>query len=142
MAKKKDGSYRLCIDYRRLNDITVKDAYPMPRTDEFFDALEGATIFSKLDAKSGYHQIDMYPTDIEKTAFGCREGLYEFLKMPFGLVNGPATFQRVMNEILSEFINKCVVVYMDDILIYSRTEADHKEDVQRVLKVLKEKGWC
>lgn len=140
MVKKKDGSYRLCVDYRRLNDVTVKDAYPMPRTDEFFDALEGATIFSKLYAKSGYHQIDMYPTDIGKTAFGCREGLYEFLKMPFGLVNGLATFKRIMNNILREFINKCVVVYMDDILVYSRSEEDHVRDVSRVLEVLKEKG--
>ncbi|EQB62266.1 retrotransposon protein, partial [Vairimorpha apis BRL 01] len=103
MAKKKSGEYRLCVDYRRLNDITIKDAYPMPRVDDFFDALEGAAIFSRLDAKSGYHQIDMDPQDIEKTAFGTKEGLFEFVKMPFGLVNGPATFQRTMNTILREF---------------------------------------
>ncbi|EQB62366.1 retrotransposon ty3-gypsy subclass [Vairimorpha apis BRL 01] len=138
MAKKKSGEYRLCVDYRRLNDITIKDAYPMPRVDDFFDALEGAAIFSRLDAKSGYHQIDMDPQDIEKTAFGTKEGLFEFVKMPFGLVNGPATFQRTMNTILREFINKFVVVYMDDILIYSRTRGEHAQHVNKVLTRLKE----
>ncbi|XP_014613889.1 PREDICTED: uncharacterized protein LOC106792185 [Polistes canadensis] len=136
MVPKKDGSFRLCVDYRRLNDITIRDAYPMPRTDEFFDALKGAKIFSKLDAKSGYHQIDMHPEDIEKTAFGCKEGLFEFVKMPFGLVNGPATFQRVLRD----FINKFVVVYMDDILIFSKTQEEHEVHVRTVLNRLKDRG--
>lgn len=121
MVNKKNGGMRLCIDYRRLNNVTIKDSYPMPRTDEFFDQLADASFFTKLDAESGYHQIEMNPSDIEKTAFGCREGLFEFVKMPFGLVNGPATFQRVMNNILSDYIRKFVVVSMDDILIYSKS---------------------
>lgn len=140
VVPKKDGGNRLCIDYRRLNDITIKDAYPMPRVDEFIDALEGAGYFTKLDAESGYHQIDMTPKDIEKTAFACREGLFEFTKMPFGLVNGPATFQRTMNNILKKFLFKFVVVYMDDILIYSKTREDHKRHVRLVLERLKEGG--
>ncbi|MGL5708218.1 MAG: reverse transcriptase domain-containing protein [Aeromonas sp.] len=140
IVKKKDGDIRLCIDYRQLNAVTVKDSYPMPRADEFFEQLSEAKIFTKLDAKSGYHQIVMNEADIEKTAFGTREGLFEFVRMPFGLVNGPATFQRVMNKVLSAYLRKFVVVYMDDILIYSKSRELHEEHVKMVMNTLKKVG--
>lgn len=106
----------------------------MPRIDEYLDALKGAKIFSKIDTKSGYHRIYMAFEDIEKTAFGCREGLFEFLKMPFGLVNGPATLQQSMNKMLSKFLNKCIVVYLDDVLIYSPSLEEHKRHLTEVMK--------
>lgn len=140
IAPKKGGKGRFCIDYRRLNDVTVRDAYPMPRVEELIGALNGACYFSKMDAESGYHQIDMDPADIEKTAFACREGLFEFVKMPFGLVNAPATFQRIMNRILKPFLYKFVIVYMDDILIYSKTWQDHKRHVEQVKERLNSVG--
>jgi hypothetical protein len=134
LVKKKNGAYRLCVDYRALNDATVKDMYPMPRVDEVLDALAGANIFSKLDALSGFHQIEMHKDDIEKTAFGCREGLFEFVKMPFGLVNAPATFQRAMNRVLREYIGKFVMVYIDDIVIYSKSAEEHEGHLKSVGK--------
>jgi hypothetical protein len=140
LVKKKEGDFRLCVDYRQLNAVTIKDTYPMPRTDEFFDQLASSKYFTKLDAESGYHQIDMAEEEIKKTAFGCREGLFEFVKMPFGLVNGPATLQRVMNEVLAEYIRKFVVIYMDDILIYSNTEEEHRRHLESVLRRLNEVG--
>ncbi|KAF9763133.1 Retrovirus-related Pol polyprotein from transposon opus [Nosema granulosis] len=140
MEPKKNGEYRLCIDYRRLNSVTVKDAYPMPRVDEILESMGGAVIFSKLDALSGYHQIKMREEDIEKTAFACREGLFEFLRMPFGLSNGLATFQRGMNRILGRFLYKCAMVYMDDIIIFSRCEEEHRRHIVEVLSELKKAG--
>lgn len=140
MKEKKNGEYRLCVDYRRLNDVTIKDKYPMPRIDEILDSLSEAKIFTKLDALSGYHQIKMREEDVEKTAFACREGLFEFLRMPFGLVNGPATFQRIMNGILKEHLGKTVMVYMDDIVIYSKTKEQHMKDVDQILQLLKQAG--
>jgi hypothetical protein len=134
IVKKRNKGFRLCVDYRNLNAITVKDSYPMQRTDEFFDAMGGSKYFTKLDAESGYHQIAMKDEDIEKTAFGCREGLFEFVKIPFWLVNGPATFQRAMNNMLTSYLRKFVVVYMEDILIYSKTSNEHKKHVGIVLK--------
>lgn len=109
----------MCIDYRGLNAVTKKDAYPMPRIDEILDRIGDATIFSAIDAFSGYHQVRVKEEDIEKTAFACRKGTYEFIKMPFGLVNGPATFQRIMNETFREENWKFLVVYLDDIVVFS-----------------------
>ncbi|KAF9752788.1 Retrovirus-related Pol polyprotein from transposon [Nosema granulosis] len=106
IAPKKGEKGKMCIDFRRLNNVTIRDAYPMPRVEDLIDALSGARDFSKMDAESGYHQIEMDPRDIEKTAFACREGLFEFTRMPFGLVNVPAIFQRIMNTILRPFLYK------------------------------------
>ncbi|KAF9760902.1 Retrovirus-related Pol polyprotein from transposon [Nosema granulosis] len=130
----------MCIDYRPLNKITVKDRYPLPRTDEILDALSGAEYFSSLDATSGYYQIPVDEGDKEKTAFAWKGGLYEFNRMPFGLCNAPATFQRTMDKILGEERGAYVLPYLDDIVIYSRSLADHERHVLAVLEKLKDAG--
>ncbi|KAF9758282.1 Retrovirus-related Pol polyprotein from transposon, partial [Nosema granulosis] len=140
LKEKKTGDFRLCIDYRRLNQVTIKDKYPMPRIDETLEQLSGSCVFSKLDALSGFLQIRMHEDDIEKTAFECRAGLFEFWKMPFGLANGSATFQRVMNRILRPYLNKFAVVYIDDIIIYSKNEEDHKLHLKEVFRCLEANG--
>lgn len=134
---KKDGSLRMCIDYRALNDITIKDHYPIPLIEDLFDKLSTAKLFSKIDLRSGYHQIRMHDDSIEKTAFITRFGLFEFTVLPFGLCNAPATFQRMMNRLFVELIDSCVIIYLDDILIYSANEEDHLEHIESVLKILK-----
>lgn len=136
-AKKKDGGWRMCIDYRALNKITIKDRFPLPRAEDLFDQLDGAKYFTKIDLRWGYHQIKIRKEDIQKSAFRCPLGSYEWLVMPFGLTNAPATFQRFVQRILHDFIGKFACVYMDDMLIYSKTAEDHVSHVRQVLDTLK-----
>jgi hypothetical protein len=138
LVKKKDGSLRMCIDYRALNSQTIKNRYALPRIDELFDRLYGAKVFSKIDLTSGYWQIAIAAADRPKTAFRTRYGHYEFNVMPFGLTNAPATFQTLMNDIFRDMLDICVIVYMDDILVYSKTPEQHEQHLRRVLQRLRE----
>ncbi|WVZ49150.1 hypothetical protein U9M48_000527 [Paspalum notatum var. saurae] len=131
---KKDGSRRMCVDYRALNDVTIKNKYPLPRIDDLFDRLQGACVFSKIDLWSGYHQMKIRPSDIPKTAFITGFGLYEYTVMYFGLTNAPAYFMNLMNKVFMEYLDKFVVVFIDDILIYSKTEEEHEEHLRLVLR--------
>ncbi|KAA0051522.1 ty3-gypsy retrotransposon protein [Cucumis melo var. makuwa] len=137
-VKKKDGSMRLCIDYRELNKVTVKNRYPLPRIDDLFDKLQGATVFSKIDLRSGYHQLRIKGGDVPKTAFRSRYGHYEFIVMSFGLTNAPAVFMDLMNRVFREFLDTFVIVFIDDILIYSKTEVEHEEHLRIVLQTLRD----
>ncbi|WVZ51765.1 hypothetical protein U9M48_002876 [Paspalum notatum var. saurae] len=138
VEKKDQGGKRLCVDYRPLNAVTVKNKYPLPHIDILFDQLGGATVFSKIDLRSGYHQIKVREEDIPKTAFSTRYGLYEYLVMSFGLTNAPAFFMYLMNSVFMNELDKFVVVFIDDILVYSKNEKEHEEHLRIVLSRLRE----
>ncbi|KAJ9545159.1 hypothetical protein OSB04_024866 [Centaurea solstitialis] len=136
-VKKKDGSMRMCIDYRELNKLTVKNRYPLPRIDDLFDQLQGAAWFSKIDLRSGYHQVKVREEDVQKTAFRTRYGHFEFVVMPFGLTNAPAVFMDLMNRVCRPMLDKSVIVFIDDILIYSKSKEDHVIHLIEVLETLR-----
>jgi hypothetical protein len=138
-TEKKDGSSRLCFDYRALNEATIKNKYPLPRIDDLFDQLKGACVFSKIDLRSGYHQLKVKEEDIPKTAFVTRYGHHEFRVVPFGLTNAPAAFMNLMNLVLMPYLDKFVVVFIDDILIYSRSTEEHAEHLRSLLQTLRER---
>jgi len=142
LMKKKDGSMRLCVDYRQLNKVTIKNRYPLPRIDDLMDQLVGAEVFSKIDLRSGYHQIRVKAEDISKTAFRTRYGHYEYSVMPFGVSNAPGVFMEYMNRIFHPFLDSFVVVFIDDILVYSKSEEEHAEHLRVVLRILKENRLC
>nr|ADB85360.1 putative retrotransposon protein [Phyllostachys edulis] len=137
-VKKKDNSMRMCVEYRLLNEVTIKNNYPLPIIDDLFDQLKGASVFSKIDLRSGYHQLKIRPEDIPKTAFTTRYGLYEFTVMSFDLTNTPVYFMSMMNKVFMDFLDKFVVVFIDDILIYSRDEDEHEKHLRAVLERLRE----
>ena len=136
-VKKKDGTLQLCIDYLQLNKMTIKNRYPLPRIDDLFDQLRGAMVFSKIDLRSEYHQpVQIKDEDIFKTSFRTRYGHYKFVVMPFGLTNAPAIFMCLMNNVMHKYLDKFVVVFIDNILIYSKSEEEHKEHLKIVLQEL------
>src|SRR5579859_325094 len=137
-VKKKDDTLRMCVDYRPLNAVTVKNKYPLPRIDLLFDQLAGAKVFSKIDLRSGYHQIKIRPSDVPKTAFSTRYGRYEYLVMSFGLTNAPAYFMYLMNSVFLPELDRFVVVFIDDILVYSKTVEEHEEHLSTVLQRLRD----
>ncbi|KAB2607658.1 S ribonuclease [Pyrus ussuriensis x Pyrus communis] len=137
-VRKKDGTLRLCIDYRQLNRVTIKNRYPLPRIDDLFDQLRGACVFSKIDLRSGYYQLKISRDDVPKTAFRTRYGHYEFLVMPFGLTNAPAAFMDLMNRVFQPYLDRFVIVFIDDILVYSKSKAEHVRHLTLVLKRLRE----
>ena len=123
--KKKDGSLRMCVDYRQLNKMTIKNKYPLPRIDDLFDQLQGATCFSIIDLRSRYHQLRIKGSDISKTTYRTRYGHYEFLVMPFGLTNAPAAFMDLMNRVFGKYLDSFIIVFIDDILVYSKNGKEH-----------------
>ncbi|GJV57248.1 putative reverse transcriptase domain-containing protein [Tanacetum coccineum] len=136
-VKKKDGSFRMCIDYRELNKLTVKNRYPLPRIDDLFDQLQGSSVYSKINLRSGYHQLRVREEDIPKTAFRTRYGHYEFQVMPFGLTNAPVAFIDLMNRVCKPYLDKFVIVFINDILIYSKNKEEHEEHLKLILELLK-----
>nr|GEU36401.1 putative reverse transcriptase domain-containing protein [Tanacetum cinerariifolium] len=136
-VKKKDGSFRMCIDYHELNKLSVKNRYPLPRIDDLFDQLQGSSVYSKIDLRSGYHQLRVREKDVPKTAFRTRYRHYEFQVMPFGLTNAPTVFMNLMNRVCKPYLDKFVIVFIDDILIYSKNEKEHKEHIKAILELLK-----
>jgi hypothetical protein len=128
----------MCVDYHSLNEVTIKNKYPLSRIDDLFDQLKGACVFSKIDLRSGYHQLKIRATDIPKTTFITRYGLYEYTVMSFGLTNAPAYFMYLINKVFMEYLDKFVVVFIDDILIFSRNEEEHDEHLRLVLQKLRE----
>nr|GFB36744.1 retrotransposon protein, putative, Ty3-gypsy subclass [Tanacetum cinerariifolium] len=133
----KDGSLWMCIDYDELNKLDVKNQYPLPKINDLFDQLQGSSVYSKIDLRSGYHQLRVHDDDILKTAFRTRCGHYKFQVMPFGLINAPAVFMDLMNRVCKPFLNKFIIVFIDDILIYSRNKVEHEGHLKQILKLLK-----
>ncbi|GJX37194.1 putative reverse transcriptase domain-containing protein [Tanacetum coccineum] len=136
-VKKKDGSFWMCIDYRELNKLTVKNQYPLPRIIDLFNQLQGSSFYSKINQRSGYHQLRVREDDIPKTAFRTCYGHYEFQVMPFGLNNAPAVFMDLMNQVCKPYLDKFMIVFIDDILIYSKSGEDHEEHLKLILELLK-----
>ena len=137
-VRKKDGSLRLCVDYRAINSVTRTMRYPLPRIEDIFDSLGGATVFSRLDLKSGYHQLRMAPNHIHKTAFITKFGHFEYVTAPFGLKNLPSYFQKLMNTILGKVLYKSVLIYLDDIIIFSKSIQEHDQHIREVLTILRD----
>ena len=137
-VRKKDGTLRLCIDYRQLNRVTIKNRYPLPPIDDLFDQLRGARVFSKIDLRSGYYQLKIRSDDVPKTAFRTRYGHYEFLVMLFGLTNTPATFMGLMNKVFQQYLDRFIIVFIDDILVYSKSKEEHGRHLTLVLRKLRE----
>ena len=137
-TNKKDKTLRLCIDYRQLNRITVKNRYPLPRIDDLFDKLKGVRVYSKIDLCTGYHQLRVRETDIPKTAFRTRYGHFEFTMMPFELMNAPAAFIDLMHRLFQPYLDQFVVIFVDDILIYSQSEDEHEDHLRIVIRALRD----
>src|ERR1043165_9634284 len=127
----------MCVDYRRLNEVTIQNKYPLSKIEDLFNQLNGARVFSKIDLRTGYHQLKVRESDIPKTAFTTRYALFEYTVMSFGLTNAPAYFMNLMNKIFMKYLNKFVVVFIDDILIYSKTEEEHEKHLRLVLETLR-----
>ena len=137
-VRKKDGTLKLCIDYKQLNKVIVKNKYPLPRINDLFDQMRGTKVFSKIDLRSSYHQVRIKDEDIHKTAFRTRYGHYEFVVVPFGLTNALATFMCLMTSVFSRYLNKFVLVFLDDILVYSKNNKEHEEHLRLTLQLLRE----
>jgi hypothetical protein len=136
-VEKKDGTQRMCVNYRSLNEVTIKNKSPLPRIEDMFHQMKGASVFLKIDLRSGYHQLKIRESDIPKTAFHTQYGLYEYTVMSFGLINAPAYFLYLMNKVFMEYLDKFVVVFIDDILIFSKTEEEHEKHLRMVLEKLR-----
>jgi hypothetical protein len=136
-VEKKDGTQRMCVDYRSLIEVTIKNKYPLPRIEDLFEQMKGISVFSKIDLRSGYHQLKIRESDIPKTAFHTRYGLYEYTVMSFGLTNAPAYFMYLMNKVFMEYLDRFILVFIDDILIFSKTMEEHEEHLRLVLEKLR-----
>jgi hypothetical protein len=136
-VEKKDGTQRMCIDYRSLNEVTIKNKYPLPRIEDLFDQMKGESVFSKINLTSGYHQLKIRESDIPKIAFRTRYGLYEYTVMSFGLTNAPVYFMYLMNKVFMECLDRFIIVFIDDILIFSKTMEEHEEHLRLVLEKLR-----
>ena len=137
ICEEKDGTLRMCIDYRQINQVTIRNKYPLSRIDEVFDQLQDTTYFSKVNLKSGYHQLRVRDQDIQKTAFRTRHGLYKFLVMPFGPTNAPAVFMDLMNRVFAPYLDQFIVAFIDDILIYSKSIEEHVNHLRTSLQLLR-----